>query len=72
MKKIIVNYYQDELKIQVKPEFLIKGKYTDKFVHAFQLILYLALNKNEDEKEKYLEEIINMDEKEKEVLMPYV
>lgn len=69
---MIVNYYSEEQKERIKKIFLIKAGYTEKFIHIFQLILDLAFNTNEQEKEKYLEEIINMNDHEKEVLMPYV
>ena len=51
--------------------FIIENNYKNKFIHIFELIMDLALNSNH-EKEVYLNEILGMEEREKELLMPFV
>ena len=52
--------------------FVFKIGYSEKFVHIFQLVIDLAFNVNESEKERYVNEILYMNEQEKEVLMSYI
>lgn len=69
--KYISDYYNDHNGERIRKIYLLQFSYVSKFKHLFQLVIDLAMGSTSGQKEQFIEAIIGMGDREKEILMPY-